>query len=140
MRAKHFHWTLRLICLLYVVFRVIVPYSHSHAEDAPAEKGLIRADSGTDLFPLFSARDCCELHETGHDDGDDHHIHFFIEDRYAGTRSLSDNTSSKLKACTAADTVQSNGGVQSCSNVVISPAIQPRMAYLREHSGLAPPC
>lgn len=78
--------------MLYVVYFCLValiPSTHSHTADLPSENAS--------LSLAFNEGKCCELHESSHEEDDDHHIHFLVENQTSSARYNQDLTSPALQ-------------------------------------------
>jgi hypothetical protein len=70
-----------MLFLVYFLLVAAFPFSHCHAENVLLEKGSCRTEHCRENVFLFADGACCELHEEGHSEADEHHIHFLLDDQ-----------------------------------------------------------
>ncbi len=70
-----------MLFLVYFLLVAAFPFSHCHAENVLFEKDGCKTEQCRENVFLFADGACCELHEKGHSEADEHHIHFLLKDQ-----------------------------------------------------------
>lgn len=68
-----------MLFLIYFLLVAAFPFSHCHAENVLLEKDGCKTEQCREN--VFADGACCELHEKGHSEADEHHIHFLLDDQ-----------------------------------------------------------
>lgn len=79
--------------VIYFCLLACLPDAHCHAADALSENTVRGLGYDPDDLPFLADNQCCELHESGHADGDERHIHFLLADYAAAPRNNTNDTS-----------------------------------------------
>lgn len=127
------------VFVIYFSFLALFPVTHCHAAEALSDKSTCGTGRGPDHLPFTSVDRCCELHENGHTNSNDHHVHFLADNQTAPTRYNQNNTSPAPQNLTVFDEVRFlNYLLKSLGAAVSTPNFY-QDALCPLFSGLSPP-
>jgi len=100
-KIKQDYLKYRMLFLIYFLLAAGFPFSHCHAENVLFEKDGCKTEQCREN--VFADGACCELHEKGHSEADEHHIHFLLDDQWV-PRKTSSQSLDRLHCAAADDT------------------------------------
>ncbi|MHB8879901.1 MAG: hypothetical protein ACYC69_00160 [Thermodesulfovibrionales bacterium] len=72
--------------IVYLCLVALIPLTDHHAEEVSPTNATFELGHSLEHLPFSSAVQCCELHESGHTESDEQHIHFLLDDQGSATR------------------------------------------------------
>jgi len=125
--------------VIYLCLFILIPFTHSHAAEVLSESAACEAGHGPEHLPFFSVDKCCELHESGHTNSDEHHIHFLTDDQGRAARHNPTDKSPRTQTLAAIDDTHLSPAMHRDIGIVVSNADFYQEALRLFFSGLFPP-